>query len=66
LRAPGSASPGTTGGQPSIDAPVGLFCGTGTLYNRDGREYLVKGFTVRVRDDGKRGHLARALEWQNS
>jgi hypothetical protein len=28
------------------------------LYNRDGREYLVKGFPVYVRDDGKRVHLA--------
>src|SRR5262245_55917568 len=28
--------------QPSIDAPVALFFGTGTLYNRDDREYLVK------------------------
>jgi hypothetical protein len=44
--------------QPSIDAPVALFYGTGTLYNRDGREYLVKGFPVHVRDDGKRVHLA--------
>jgi hypothetical protein len=43
---------------PSIDAPVALFYGTGTLYNRDGREYLVKGFPVHVRDDGKRVHLA--------
>jgi hypothetical protein len=44
--------------QPSIDAPVALFYGTGTLYNRDGREYLVKGFPIHVRDDGKRVHLA--------
>jgi hypothetical protein len=43
---------------PSIDAPVALFYGTGTLYNRDGREYLVKGFPVHVRDDGQRVHLA--------
>jgi hypothetical protein len=43
---------------PSIDAPVALFYGTGTLYNRDGREYLVKGFPVHVRDDGTRVHLA--------
>src|SRR5262249_27128995 len=43
---------------PSVDAPVALFYGTGTLYNRDGREYLVKGFPVHVRDDGKRVHLA--------
>jgi hypothetical protein len=44
--------------QPSIDAPVALFYGTGTLYNRDGREYLVKAFPVHVRDDGQRVHLA--------
>jgi hypothetical protein len=44
--------------QPSIDAPVALFYGTGTLYNRDRREYLVKGFPIHVRDDGKRMHLA--------
>jgi hypothetical protein len=44
--------------QPSIDAPVALFCGTGTLYNRDGREYLVRGFPLHVRDDGKRVRLA--------
>jgi hypothetical protein len=44
--------------QPSIDAPVALFYGTGTLYNRDGREYLVKGFPIHVRDDGKRVRLA--------
>jgi hypothetical protein len=44
--------------RPSIDAPVALFYGTGTLYNRDSREYLVKGFPIHVRDDGKRVHLA--------
>jgi hypothetical protein len=44
--------------QPSIDAPVPLFFGTGTLYNRDAREFLVKGFPIHLRDDGKRIHLA--------
>jgi hypothetical protein len=44
--------------QPSIDAPVALFYGTGTLYNRDGREFLVKAFPMHVHDDGKRVHLA--------
>jgi hypothetical protein len=44
--------------QPSIDTPVALFYGTGTLYNRDGREYLVRGFPIHVHDDGKRVHLA--------
>jgi len=34
--------------EPSIDAPVALFFGAGTLYNRDGREFLVKGFPVHI------------------
>jgi hypothetical protein len=38
---------------PSIDAPVALFYGTGTLYNRDNREYLVKGFPIHVRFGAK-------------
>jgi hypothetical protein len=44
--------------QPSIDAPVALFYGAGTLYNRDEREFLVKGFPINIRDDGKSVHLA--------
>jgi D-arabinan exo alpha-(1,3)/(1,5)-arabinofuranosidase (non-reducing end) len=44
--------------QPSIDAPVALFYGAGTLYNRDGREYLVRAFPVNVRFDDQRVHLA--------
>jgi hypothetical protein len=44
--------------QPSIDAPVALFYGAGILYNRDGREYLVKGFPMHVRYDTQRVHLA--------
>jgi len=43
---------------PSVDAPIALFFGTGTLYNRDGREYLVKGFPMNVRYDDDRVHLA--------
>jgi hypothetical protein len=43
---------------PSIDAPVALFFGAGTLYNRDGREYLVKAFPVNIRFDDRRVHLA--------
>src|SRR6516225_3593903 len=43
---------------PSIDTPVALFFGTGTLYNRDGREYLVKGFPIHIRFDDQRAHLA--------
>ena len=34
---------------PSIDAPIALFYGAGTLYNRDKREYLVKSFPVNIR-----------------
>ena len=44
--------------QPSIDTPIALFFGTGTLYNRDGREYLVKSFPINVRFDENRVHLA--------
>jgi len=43
---------------PSIDAPVALFFGVGTLYNRDSREYLVKAFPVNIRYDADRVHLA--------
>lgn len=42
----------------SIEAPVALFFGAGTLYNRDDREYLVKAFPVNIRFDEKRVHLA--------
>ncbi|MGB9588523.1 MAG: DUF2961 domain-containing protein, partial [Armatimonadota bacterium] len=34
---------------PSVDAPVSLLFGAGTLYNREDREYLVKAFPVSVR-----------------
>ncbi len=43
---------------PSIDAPVALFYGAGTLYNRDAREYLVKGFPIHVRFSEKEARLA--------
>ncbi|HVU99977.1 MAG TPA: DUF2961 domain-containing protein [Verrucomicrobiae bacterium] len=42
---------------PSVDAPVALFFGAGTLYNRDNREYLVKAFPVNIRFDPERVHL---------
>jgi hypothetical protein len=42
----------------SVDTPVALFFGAGTLYNRDGREYLVKGFPVHIRFAQDRAHLA--------
>jgi hypothetical protein len=44
--------------QPSVDAPLPLFFGAGTLYNRDNREYLVKAFPVNIRFDSERVHLA--------
>lgn len=43
---------------PSIDAPVALFFGAGTLYNRDDREFLVKAFPVNIRFDPDRVNLA--------
>ena len=44
--------------QPSIDAPIALFFGAGTLYNRDEKEVLVKSFPMTVRFDQERVHLA--------
>lgn len=35
----------------SVDAPLCLFFGAGTFYNREKTEYLVKGFPVNVRFD---------------
>jgi hypothetical protein len=42
----------------SIDAPLALLHGAGTLHNRDGREFLVKAFPVNIRYDAERVHLA--------
>ena len=42
----------------SLDAPVALFFGTGTLYNRDNRQYLVKAFPCYVRFDQTNVELA--------
>jgi hypothetical protein len=36
---------------PSIDAPLCLFFGAGTLYNRENQEFLVKSFPVSIRYD---------------
>jgi hypothetical protein len=44
--------------QASIDAPVALFFGAGTLYNRDDREYLVRAFPVSIRFEAHAVHLA--------
>jgi hypothetical protein len=43
--------------EPSVDAPVGLFFGAGTLYNRDGREFLVKSLPMVVRFSRDRVYL---------
>jgi hypothetical protein len=37
---------------------MALFFGAGTLYNRDGREFLVKAFPVNIRFDDQRAYLA--------
>ena len=42
----------------SVDAPIALFFGAGTLFNRDGREYLVKAFPVNIRFTKDRIELA--------
>jgi hypothetical protein len=42
----------------SVDAPLPLFFGAGTLYNRDNKEWLVKALPVNIRFDDKRVHLA--------
>jgi hypothetical protein len=42
---------------PSIDAPLALFFGAGTLHNPDGREWLVKAFPVSIRFADGRVHL---------
>jgi hypothetical protein len=44
--------------EPSIESPVALFFGAGTLYNRDDREYLVKAFPMNIRYAQDRVHLA--------
>ncbi len=43
---------------PSIDAPVALFFGAGSLYNRNNKEFLVKAFPVFVRFEPSKVHLA--------
>jgi hypothetical protein len=43
---------------PSVDAPLALFFGAGTLYNRDNREYLVKAFPVKIRFDAERVYFS--------
>ena len=43
--------------KPSVDAPIALFFGAGTLYNRTNAEYLVKAFPVNIRFAGDRAEL---------
>jgi hypothetical protein len=43
---------------PSIDAPIALFFGAGTLYNRDQREYLVKSLPMVIRYGKDRVYLS--------
>jgi hypothetical protein len=43
---------------PSIDTPISLFYGAGTLYNRTQREYLVKAFPVNIRFTPSQIYLA--------
>ncbi len=42
----------------SVDAPLALFFAAGTFHNRDGREYLVRGFPIHVRFADGRMHAA--------
>jgi len=44
--------------QPSIDAPVALFFGAGTLHRHDNREYLVKAFPMQICYTGGQVQLA--------
>ncbi|MGZ4962612.1 MAG: DUF2961 domain-containing protein [Limisphaerales bacterium] len=37
--------------KPSAEAPIALFFGAGTLYNRDNRQYLVNAFPVCIHQD---------------
>ncbi len=43
---------------PSVDAPVNLFFGTGSLYNRENRKVLVRAFPVNVSFNGGRVDFA--------
>lgn len=43
---------------PSIDAPINLFFGAGTLHNPEGKQWLVKALPASIRFDAERAHLA--------
>jgi hypothetical protein len=42
----------------SIDTPIALFYGAGTLFNRDNREYLVKALPMNIRFTKERIYLS--------
>lgn len=44
--------------EPSVDAPLALFFGAGTFYNRNEAEFLVKAFPVNIRYAADRVHVA--------
>ena len=44
--------------EPSVDAPLALFYGAGTLYNRDSREYIVKALPTYIRQKDQRVELS--------
>ena len=44
--------------EPSVETPVALFFGAGTLYNRTNAEYMLKAFPVHIRFTGNRVELA--------
>ena len=44
--------------EPSVDAPLALFYGAGTLYNRDNQTYLVKSLPMVIRYDKNRVYLS--------
>ncbi|MCB9783686.1 MAG: DUF2961 domain-containing protein [Candidatus Omnitrophica bacterium] len=41
----------------SVEAPIDLFFGAGTLHNRDNKEYLVKALPVNIRFDDEKVYL---------
>jgi hypothetical protein len=47
--------------EPSVDVPLPLFFGAGTLYNRDGRDYLVKALPSWIRYE--RDEIRLACFW---
>lgn len=44
--------------QASVDAPIALFFGAGHLFNKENREYLVKGFISNIRFDDENVYLS--------